>query len=92
MKIFCQIYKSVHNTEMYLYVEKTRGLEDVPDALMKRFGDSCKLMTLMLEPGRKLARANVDDVMREIADKGFYLQMPPTAAELYRREGSEKNG
>ena len=77
---------------MYLYVEKARGLEDVPAALMKRFGEPSELMTLILEPGKKLARADVDDVMREIADKGFYLQMPPTAAEFYRREGSEKNG
>ena len=91
MKIFCQIYKSACNTEMYLYVEKARGLEDVPAALMKRFGAPSELMTLILEPGKKLARANVDDVMREIADKGFYLQMPPTAASLYRREGSDRN-
>jgi len=31
-------------------------------------------------------------VMREITDQGFYLQMPPTAAELYNREGSGDNG
>ena len=74
---------------MYLYVEKVRGLEDVPAALMKRFGEPSELMTLMLEPGKKLARAKVDDVIREIADNGFYLQMPPTAAELYRREASD---
>lgn len=89
MKVFCQIYKSTCNTEMYLYVEKVRGLEDVPAALMKRFGEPSELMTLMLEPGKKLARAKVDDVIREIADNGFYLQMPPTAAELYRREASD---
>ena len=89
MKVFCQIYKSTRNTEMYLYVEKARGLEDVPASLMKRFGEPSELMTLMLEPGRKLARAKVDDVLREIADNGFYLQMPPTAAELFRREGSD---
>ena len=91
MKIFCQIYKSTKNTEMYLYVEKSRGLEDVPAALMKRFGEPETLMTLILEPGKKLARAKVDEVMREITDTGFYLQMPPTAAQLYRREASDRN-
>ncbi len=92
MKILCQIYKSEKNTEMYLYVEKARGLEDVPPALMKRFGEPAVLMTLLLQSDKKLARADVAEVMREITDQGFYLQMPPTAAELYRREGSGDNG
>lgn len=91
MKVLCQIYKSASNTEMYLYVEKSQGLRDVPLALMKRFGEPRELMILVLEPDKKLARANVGEVMREIADNGFYLQMPPTAAELYRREGSNDN-
>jgi len=92
MKILCQIFKSAKNAEMYLYVEKDRGLQDVPDALMKRFGEPGELMILLLQPGKKLARADVGDVIREIKDNGFYLQMPPTAAELYRREGSDSNG
>ena len=91
MKIFCQIYKSAKNTEMYLYVEKSRGLQDVPQTLMKRFGEPEAIMTLVLERGKKLARADVDEVLRNIDQQGFYLQMPPTAAELYRREGAGNN-
>ncbi len=88
MRILCQVYKSEKNTEMYLYVEKDNGLQDVPQSLMKRFGEARELMVLLLQPGKKLARANVVEVMREITQKGFYLQMPPTAAQLYQREGS----
>ena len=88
MKLLCQIFKSEKNVEMYLYVEKDRGLEDVPEPLMKRFGEPRELMLLVLEPGKKLARADVDEVMREISEKGYYLQMPPTAAQIYRREGA----
>ncbi len=91
MKILCQIYKSKNNTEMYLYVEKKRGLQGVPQDLLDRFGEADTLMTVVLEPGRKLARADVNEVMREITGNGFFLQMPPTAAELYRREGSDNN-
>ena len=42
----------------------------------------------MLDPERKLARADVGEVLASIAEQGFYLQMPPTAAELLRREGT----
>jgi uncharacterized protein YcgL (UPF0745 family) len=92
VKIICQIYKSETNREMYLYVEKTQGLEAVPDALLGRFGKPLTLMVLLLEPGKKLARANIHEVMSQIVENGFYLQMPPTVAELYGRDGNKLNG
>ena len=87
MKLLCQVYRSPRQQEMYLFVEKARGLVDVPAELLARFGEPQEIMTLLLEPQRKLARADVDEVLASIADKGFYLQMPPTAAELLRRDG-----
>ena len=82
-----QVYKSTRKTEMYLYVDKARGLVDVPEPLMKQFGEPEEVMMLMLAPDRKLARADAAEVLAEIDEKGFYLQMPPTAEELLRREG-----
>ena len=77
---------------MYLYVDKTEGLESVPDALLGRFGKPVELMVLLLAPGKKLARANIDEVISQISKNGFYLQMPPTAAELYGRDGNQPDG
>ena len=88
MNILCQIYKSVKHAEMYLYVEKVQGLVDVPEALMKRFGTPEELMVVLLKPDRKLARVEVNDVIHEIMERGFFLQMPPTTAEIFRRDGS----
>jgi uncharacterized protein YcgL (UPF0745 family) len=89
MKIICQVYRSSRKEEMYLYVEKSRGLEDVPEVLLSKFGELEELMVLVLTPQKKLARAKVAEVMAEIAENGFYLQMPPTSAELLRRDGNE---
>lgn len=88
MRKFVQIFRSSRKEEMYLYVEKAKGLEDVPEVLMKQFGEAESVMTMLLDPTRKLARANTAEVLKNIEDQGFYLQMPPTAAELLRREGS----
>ena len=88
MKQIVQIFRSSRKEEMYLYVEKAKGLEDVPEVLMKQFGEPESVMTIVLDPARKLARANTAEVLQNIEEKGFYLQMPPTAAELLRREGS----
>jgi uncharacterized protein YcgL (UPF0745 family) len=55
---------------------------------MTQFGEPEAVMILVLDPQRKLARADTAEVLADIAEKGFYLQMPPTAAELLRRDGS----
>ena len=34
-------------------------------------------MTLLIDEGRKLARADAAKVLQDIADNGFYLQLPP---------------
>ncbi|HEY7776237.1 MAG TPA: YcgL domain-containing protein, partial [Kineobactrum sp.] len=52
----CQIFRSPRKAEMYLYVDKQRGLEDVPEALLASFGDPQPVMVLLLKPERRLAR------------------------------------
>ena len=85
MKLLCQVFRSSRREEMYLYVDKSRGLEDVPEALLKQFGEPREVMTLVLSPGRQLARADVATVMIQVREQGFYLQMPPTVADLQSR-------
>ena len=87
MKVLCQVFKSSRKEEMYLYVEKARGLADLPDELMAQFGEPRPVMTLLLNADKKLARADARQVLADIAEQGFYLQMPPTQAELLRRDG-----
>ena len=81
-----QVYKSPLRDEMYLYVDKARGLVDLPEALLTRFGEPQPVMTLPLSAGRKLARADAVQVLAAIEEQGFYLQMPPSAQELLRRD------
>ena len=57
MKRLVQIYRSPRKEEMYLYVDKARELEDVPAPLLGQFGEPEPVMTLLLTPQRKLARA-----------------------------------
>lgn len=77
MQRICSIYRSAKVEGMYLYVDKAEGLARVPDALQQQFGRAELAMTLLIDSGRKLARANAEEVLRAIADQGFFLQMPP---------------
>ena len=77
MKKICSVYRSSRDDEMYLYVNKEDGLTKVPEALLEMFGKAQHAMSLLLTPERSLARVDVKNVMRELDEKGFYLQMPP---------------
>ncbi len=77
MTMLCTIYKGSREPELYLYVDRVDGLARVPDELLARFGTISEVMTIKLTPQRKLARAGAPQVLAAIAEKGYYLQLPP---------------
>ena len=80
-KLLCDIYKSKKKPDFYLYVCQQDGLKKVPEELLLQFKEPEKVMTLILTPGKKLARANVEKVMDKLNQEGFYLQLPPSPFE-----------
>lgn len=75
--LLVSVYKSSKKDEMYLYVPKADGLRRVPAALLQMFGAPAHVMDIPLKPGRELARVDAARLREELAEKGFYLQMPP---------------
>jgi uncharacterized protein YcgL (UPF0745 family) len=59
-------------------VRKEGDFAGVPAPLLQSFGTAEFVMRLDLSPERKLARSDVEEVMRNLAGQGFHLQMPPT--------------
>ena len=62
-KLFCSIYKSRRKSGMYLYVDRQKGLKEVPEILMGQFGHAEHVTDMILNPERPLARADVEQVM-----------------------------
>jgi uncharacterized protein YcgL (UPF0745 family) len=77
MKRLVEVFRSSREEGCYLYVDKKESLTRVPPDLLERFGKPEPALTLMLEPSRKLARADAVAVLDNICKQGFYLQMPP---------------
>lgn len=75
--ILCTIYKGSREEELYLYVAKGNDLSQLPAELMTRLGELNEVMTLALDAGRKLARVKVQNVLTDIEEKGYFLQLPP---------------
>jgi len=74
--MLCYVYKSSKKSETYLYVEKQGDFSRVPDTLLDTFGKPLLVLTFDLSAKRKLAGADVDKVRSELAQTGFYLQLP----------------
>ena len=75
--ILCTIYKGSVERELYLYVDRREGTGRVPGELLASMGKLQEVMTLRLEPSRKLARAQAPEVLAAISEHGYYLQLPP---------------
>lgn len=74
----CSVYRGRKDDETYLFVNRERGLKDVPEALLEKFIEPRLVTEFMLSEDRFLARANAEVVMQSIEEKGFYLQLPPS--------------
>ena len=73
----CSIYKGRKRPDDYLYVENEDDFSRVPDALLQIMGELSLVINLELSPERKLAQADVTQVMQQLAEQGYYLQIPP---------------
>ncbi|MDC1436207.1 YcgL domain-containing protein [Gammaproteobacteria bacterium] len=75
--MLCTIYRGSRENELYLYVAKGHDLSQLPTELMTRIGEVKEVMTLALDINRKLARVKTENVLADIKEKGYFLQLPP---------------
>lgn len=79
-----KVYKSERMDFTYLYVDAIDDLKELPEDLLKGFGEPQFVMSLKLSAERKLALSDSREVLSSVAEKGFYLQMPPAADHAIR--------
>jgi uncharacterized protein YcgL (UPF0745 family) len=82
--MLCSIYKSLVKPDTYLYIEKRDDFSKVPEKLLETFGRPQFVMLINLASKDKLAQAEKQKVLDELADKGFYLQLPPPTEDLLK--------
>jgi len=77
MKIKCEVYRCGQKADTYLYLKDGMDLEDLPDEMLDLLGELTPFLKLELSESSKLARTETSDVLRALADQGYYLQLPP---------------
>lgn len=74
--VLCKIYRSPLRMEMYLFVDHQDDLAPVPETLLEIFGQPELVISVLISRERKLARVDSVDVLKALAEQGYYLQMP----------------
>lgn len=72
----CAIYKSLKKQDTYLYLAAKDDFSQIPEALLKLLGELVHVMDLDLHPERRLAQEDVVEVLRNLEERGWHLQMP----------------
>jgi len=76
------VYKSNRKANTYLYVSREDDFSQVPDALTRLMGKLKFVLEVELDSKRKLAQADVAQVIQSLQDQGYFLQLPPGDEEV----------
>jgi len=85
----CIVFRASKKEDTYLYVRLVDDVADmqcVPEALITLLGELHEVIQLDLSAERKLANADVKEVMARLEAEGYFLQMPPNP--LLRKDSS----
>lgn len=79
----CFVYRSSLKPETYLYVSRKEDFSEVPEPLMKLFGRPEFALEFELSAERRLAQEDPVQVLANIKERGFHLQMPPQNTQAF---------
>ena len=82
----CVVYKGSREPNTYLYIEHEGDFSQVPESLLNLMGTLQLAISLDLTADSTLAQAPVKEVLEQLRDRGFYLQLPPSDIELPARD------
>ena len=73
----CSVFRSDLKDFTYIYLLAGQDFDDLPGSLREVFGKPVLVMSLKLGPERKLAYEDINQVMENLSEKGYHLQLPP---------------
>lgn len=73
----CYVYRSTRQQKMFLFLPRQGDFTEVPESLLALFGDAEFSFQFELTETRELVSADAAEVMRNIHENGFFLQLPP---------------
>ncbi len=89
----CYIYRCRRKADMYAYLSEKDDFSRVPEIVLKGFGDTEFAMELELNANSQLAKENVSQVLNNLREHGFHIQLPDeiSVERLMARINQESN-
>ena len=75
--MLCFVYRSRRKSDMYLYLSARDGFQVLPETLRDALGEAEFVMDLVLWPQRTLAQEDAAQILRNLLQRGFHIQLPP---------------
>ncbi len=72
----CAIYKGSRKQDTYLYLAERDNFSGIPENLLELIGQPVHVMDLDLHPERRLAQEETAEVLQNLQERGWHLQMP----------------
>lgn len=76
----CYVYKGKNKEDYFVYLAQELDLKSpeqhLPSAILALLGELSLVLEFELSPTRSLSQANAEQVLADIEEQGFYLQMP----------------
>ncbi|MFC1748667.1 YcgL domain-containing protein [Pseudomonadota bacterium] len=76
MSMKCAVYRSNRKDLTYLYLPEKDDMSRVPDALLEMIEPVERVLEFDLTPDRALAQESALDVLKQLEEQGWFLQMP----------------
>ncbi len=88
----CFVYKSTSKDGAYLYLAAEDDFDCLPQALRHQLGRLELALQFELSAERRLNRENPAQVLANLRQRGYHLQMPETVESLLARHRSAQTG
>lgn len=82
--MLCSVYKSRKKARTYLFIKQRDDFSQVPEALVKMFGQPELVSVINLATKDKLGFADLAKVKESLTEQGYYLQISPQEEDLLK--------
>jgi len=88
----CHVYRSKYKTGMYIYLTEQDDFESIPEELRKRVGTLEFSFSFALTEDKKLMRYDTKEVIKQLKESGYFLQMPPPESNFLDLDLNHSDG
>lgn len=88
--MLCAVYRSIRKPGTYLFVAKRDDFSAVPSPLLEQFGPPQLVSLINITNETKMAIAVAKNVIRQVTEAGFYLQLPPPPVDHLKDHKNRK--